>query len=133
MQRHHDVLHRPADEEKPSAAYQVPVWLSDTIRRLLDEYEAGGRELPYYEHALMVIDERSDIEGRRVFDQDNTGFKAASNAVKGRLVPDDDQYTLSVALLAELTQPEYEPRLQRQQCGRNRQERLCDRWPAKIL
>ena len=100
MQRHHDVLHRPADEEKPSAAYQVPVWLSDTIRRLLDEYEAGGRELPYYEHALMVIDERSDIEGRRVFDQDNKGFKAVSNAVKGRLIPDDDQYTLGVTLLS---------------------------------
>ena len=93
-------LHIRINTLLPSAAYQVPVWLSDTIRRLLDEYEAGGRELPYYEHALMVIDERSDIEGRRVFDQDNKGFKAVSNAVKGRLIPDDDQYTLGVALLS---------------------------------
>ena len=84
----------------PSAAYQTPVWLSDTIRRLLDEYESGGHSLPYYRDALMVIEERSDIEGRRVFDQDNKGFKAVSNAIKGRLIPDDDQYTLGVALLS---------------------------------
>ena len=84
----------------PSAAYQTPVWLSDTIRRLLDEYESGGHSLPYYRDALMVIEERSDIDGRRVFDQDNKGWKAVSNAVKGRLIPDDDQYTLGVALLS---------------------------------
>ena len=84
----------------PSAAYQTPVWLSDTIRRLLDEYESGGHSLPYYRNALMVIDERSDIEGRKVFDQDNKGFKAVSNAVKGRLIPDDDQYTLGLVLLS---------------------------------
>ena len=84
----------------PSAAYQTPVWLSDTIRRLLDEYESGGHSLPYYRAALMVIEERSDIEGRRVFDQDNKGYKTISNAIKGRLIPDDDQYTLGVALLS---------------------------------
>ena len=84
----------------PSAAYQTPVWLSDTICRLLDEYESGGHSLPYYRDALMVIEERSDIEGRRVFDQDNKGFKTVSNAIKGRLIPDDDQYTLGVALLS---------------------------------
>ena len=93
-------LHIRLNTLLPSAAYQVPVWLSDTIRCLLDEYEAGGQSLPYYRDALMVIDERSDIEGRRVFDQDNKGFKAVSNAIKGRLIPDDDQYTLGVALLS---------------------------------
>ena len=84
----------------PSAAYQVPLWLSDTIRRLLDEYESGGRSLPYFENALMVIEEHSDIAGRRVFDQDNKGWKTISNAIKGRLIPDDDQYTLGVVLLS---------------------------------
>ena len=84
----------------PSAAYQVPLWLSDTIRRLLDEYESGGRSLPYYKNALMVIEEHSDIVGRKVFDQDNKGWKTISNAIKGRLIPDDDQYTLGVALLS---------------------------------
>ena len=84
----------------PSAAYQVPLWLSDTVRRLLDEYESGGQSLPYYKHAFMVIDEHSDITGRRVFDQDNKAWKSISNAIKGRLIPDDDQYTLGVALLS---------------------------------
>lgn len=91
-------LHIRLNTLLPSAAYQTPVWLSDTIRRLLDEYESGGHSLPYYRDALMVIDERSDIEGRRVFDQDNKGYKAVSNAIKGRLIPDDDQYTLGLVL-----------------------------------
>ena len=93
-------LHIRINTLLPSAAYQVPVWLSDTIRRLLDEYESSGRSLPFYNNALMVIDEHSDIIGRRVFDQDNKGWKCISNAIKGRLIPDDDQYTLGVALLS---------------------------------
>ena len=84
----------------PSVAYQTPLWLSDTIRRLLDEYESGGHGLPYYRNALMVIEEHSNVAGRRVFDQDNKGWKSISNAIKGRLIPDDDQYTLGVALLS---------------------------------
>lgn len=51
----------------------------------------------------MVIDEHSAIEGRHIFDQDNKGWKAVSNAFKGRLFPDDDQYTLSIALLSTKT------------------------------
>ena len=93
-------LHITLNTLLPSAAYQVPVWLSDTVRRLLDDYESGGRVLPYFHHALMVIDERSDVAGRRVYDQDNKGFKVISNALKGRVFPDDDQYTLGVALLS---------------------------------
>lgn len=93
-------LHIKINTLLPSAAYQVPVWFSDTIRRLLDEYESSGRSLPFYNNALMVIDEHSDIIGRRVFDQDNKGWKCISNAIKGRLIPDDDQYTLGIALLS---------------------------------
>ena len=84
----------------PHCRYQTPAWLTDTIRRLLDDYESGGSVLPYYEQALLVIDEHADIADRRVFDQDNKGWKAVSNALKGRLIPDDDQYTLNVALLS---------------------------------
>ncbi|MCM1148855.1 MAG: hypothetical protein NC319_02045 [Butyricicoccus sp.] len=67
--------------------------------RLLDEYENGGSVLPYYKQALIVIDEHSDVPRRKVYDQDNKGWKAISNAIKGRLIP-DDQYTLGVALLS---------------------------------
>ena len=93
-------LHIRINTLVPSATYQTPVWFSDTIRRLLDEFERGGRSLPYFKRALMVIDEHSDVTGRRAFDQDNKGYKSISNAVKGRLFPDDDQYTLGLVLLS---------------------------------
>lgn len=84
----------------PHCRYQSPEWLSDTIRRLLDDYESKGGRLPFFHRAMLVIDEHSAIDGRQIFDQDNKGWKAISNALKGRLFPDDDQYTLSVSLLA---------------------------------
>ena len=49
---------------------------------------------------MMVIEEYSNIQSRRIFDQDNKGWKSVSNAIKGWLIPDDDQYTLSVSLLS---------------------------------
>lgn len=88
----------------PHCRYQTPNWFSDTIRRLLDGYEACGKELPFYKRALLAIDEHTAIEGRHIFDQDNKGWKAVSNAIKGRLVLDDDQHTLSVALLSTAAQ-----------------------------
>lgn len=88
----------------PHCRYQPPLWLTDSILRLLDEYEMTGQKLLRYPRALLVIEEFCGIRGRRVFDQDNKGWKAVSNAVKGRLVPDDDQHCLSVALLSTLSE-----------------------------
>ncbi len=96
----YDWLHLRLNTLLPHCRFQTPNWLTDTIGRLLDSYEAQGRKLPHYERAMLVIDEHSGIEGRHIFDQDNKGWKAVSNAIKGRLIPDDDQYTLSVALLS---------------------------------
>ena len=84
----------------PHCRFQPPEWLSDTIRRLLDEYEAQGCKLPFFNRALLVIDEHTGTRGRHIFDQDNKGYKAVSNAIKGRLIPDDDQHTLGLALLS---------------------------------
>ena len=84
----------------PHCRYQTPNWLSDTIHRLLKQYEAAGGSLPRYERAMMVIEEYSNIKNRHIFDQDNKGWKAVSNAIKGWLIPDDDQYTLSLSLLS---------------------------------
>lgn len=95
-------LHIRLNTLLPHCRYQTPAWLSDTIRRLLDGYEADGNQLPYYRsRALLVIDEHSDIGGRKVYDQDNKGWKAVCNALKGRAIPDDDQYTLAVALVSK--------------------------------
>lgn len=96
----YDWLHICVRTLLPSSRYRTAEWFSDTIRRILDGYEQTGKRLPFYRQALLVIEERSEISGRRVFDQDNKGWKAVSNAIKGRLIPDDDQYTLGVALLS---------------------------------
>ncbi len=94
-------LHIQLNTLLPHCRYQSPEWLSDTIRRLLDEYESGGSKLPFFRKAMLVIDEHCGIDGRHIFDQDNKGYKAVSNAIKGRLIPDDDQYTLTLALLSK--------------------------------
>ena len=94
-------VHMQLDTLLPHCRFQTPGWLSDTVKRLLDRYEAEGIPLPYYRNgALLAIDERSDISGRHIFDQDNKGWKAVSNALKGRIIPDDDQYSLAIALLS---------------------------------
>ncbi len=93
-------LHIQLNTLLPHCRYRPSEWLSDTIRRLLDEYESGGSKLPYFKHAMLVIDEHCGIKGRHIFDQDNKGWKVVSNAIKGRLIPDDDQHTLSLALLS---------------------------------
>ena len=93
-------LHIQLNTLLPHCRYQTSDWLSDTIRRLLDEYESGGSELPFFKEAMLVIDEHCAVMGRHIFDQDNKGYKAVSNAIKGRLIPDDDQHTLALALLS---------------------------------
>lgn len=92
-------LHITINTLLPHCRYQSPNWLSDTIRRLLDSYEACGKELPFFERAMLIIDEHTAMEGRHIFDQDNKGWKAVSNAIKGRLIPDDDQH---IVLLDEI-------------------------------
>ena len=93
-------LHITLNTLLPHCRYQPPEWLSDTIRRLLNEYESSGCKLPFFNRALLVIDEHTGSKGRHIFDQDNKGWKAVSNAIKGRLIPDDDQHTLGLALLS---------------------------------
>lgn len=97
-------LHIQINTLLPHCRFQTPVWLSNSISKLLNEYEVAGNKLPIYEHALLVIDEHSNINGRHIFDQDNKGWKAISNAIKGRLVPDDDQYSLGVALISTMSE-----------------------------
>ena len=98
-----DWLHISLNTLLPHCRFQSPNWLTDTIRRLLNHYEAQGKPLPRYKRALLVIDEHSSIGGRHVFDQDNKGWKAVSNALKGRVIEDDDQYTLNVALVSKMS------------------------------
>ena len=85
----------------PHCRYQTPAWLIDTLRRMLDDFEASGGVVPCFRNgAALFIDEWSDVSGRHIYDQDNKGWKAVSNALKGRVFPDDDQYSLGVMLLS---------------------------------
>lgn len=93
-------VHIRLDTLLPHCRYQVPTYISDTITRLLDTFGQSGGKLPYYEKALLVMDEHCSRKTRTVFDQDNKGWKAIPNAIKGVLVPDDDQFTLELALLS---------------------------------
>ena len=93
-------LHIRLDTLLPHCRFQSPGYLADTITRLLDGFVENGRRLPYYKKAMLVMDEHCSCESRTVYDQDNKGWKAVPNALKGRLFPDDDQFSLGVALLS---------------------------------
>lgn len=93
-------LHIELNALLPNCRFQTPAYLSDTITRLLDEYEARGRLLPRFEEAILIIDEHCDIGSRMVYDQDNKGWKAVPNVLKNRVIKDDDQFSLSVALIS---------------------------------
>lgn len=93
-------VHIRLDTLLPHCRYQVPTYISDTITRLLDTFGQSGGKLPYYEKALLVMDEHCSCANRAVYDQDNKGWKAVPNALKGRLFPDDDQFSLGIALLS---------------------------------
>ena len=59
-------LHITLNTLLPHCRFQPPEWLSDTIRRLLDEYEAQGCKLPFFNRALLVIDEFTGAKGRHI-------------------------------------------------------------------
>ena len=94
-------LHIQLNTLLPHCRFAPPLWLTDTITRLLDQYKGRRGKLPMLDHALLVIEELCDVDSRQVYDEDNKGWKAVSNAIKGRLVADDDQFSLSVCLLAQ--------------------------------
>jgi hypothetical protein len=94
-------LHIRLDALLPNCRFGSAGYITDTVTRLLDEYERRGRALPRFSEALLVIEEHCDMKSRKAFDQDNKAWKAIPNALKGRLFPDDDQFTLGIALLSE--------------------------------
>ena len=93
-------LHIELNALLPNCRYKTPDYLADTITRLLDGYEGRWRRLPRHDKAMLIIDEHCDIDSRMVYDQDNKGWKAVPNALKNRVIKDDDQFSLSVALLS---------------------------------
>lgn len=84
----------------PHCRFKTSAYLSDTITRLIAEFRARGGRVPFFRRAILIIDEHCDVENRQVYDQDNKGWKAIPNALKGLVVEDDDQQSLELALLS---------------------------------
>lgn len=82
----------------PHCKYKNNTYLFDTLKRLLEEFE---KPLPKFDKAFMAIVEYCDYDSRRVYDQDNKGWKMIANAVKGRLIEDDNQFQLSIGLFSK--------------------------------
>lgn len=95
-------LHITLNTLLPHCRFKTPAYLSDTITRLVQGHQAEGKRIPFFRKALLVIDEHCDAQNRQVFDQDNKGWKAIPNALKGLVVEDDDQQSLELALLSTL-------------------------------
>ena len=94
-------VHMKINTLLPHCRYQSPEWLSDTIRYLLTKYMTVTDLHVRFKRMMLVIDEHSNIHDRHVFDQDNKGWKAVSNALKGLVIEDDDQYHMSVVLMSQ--------------------------------
>lgn len=92
-------IHVELDNLLPHCQYESSEYLHDTLLRLLREC-AERHELPRYKKTMLIIEERSDITARKVFDNDNKGWKVIPNALKGLVIDDDDQYSLEIALLS---------------------------------
>lgn len=93
-------VHMQIDTLLPHCRYLPAAWLTDTVRQLLTAYMQRTNFRLHFRQMLLVIDEHSDVNGRHVFDQDNKGWKAVSNALKGLVIDDDDQYHLSVHMMS---------------------------------
>ena len=64
-------LHIQLNALLPNCRFASPLWITDTITRLLDRLERRNGKLPLLEEALLMIDEHCDIAARQVYDQDN--------------------------------------------------------------
>lgn len=95
-------LHIILNSLLPHCKYKTPQYLSDTLSRMLTNFKDNGGRLPYFKKATLIIDEHCDIKNRQVYDEDNKGWKAIPNALKGLVVVDDDQFSLEICLISTL-------------------------------
>ena len=85
----------------PSVKYKTTNYIGDTISQLVKNYDG---ELPYYDNAFLAIVEYCNFENHNSLDNDNKGWKMIPNALKGRVIADDNQFILSVGLFAKISE-----------------------------
>jgi len=95
-----DWLHLRLEMTLPSERNHAEVKrLSNTVTNLLNCHSGYLGYLPAYERAHVVIVEHKSIEDTAcAYDNDNKGYRAISNALKGRVFADDNQFTVSYGL-----------------------------------
>lgn len=82
----------------PSSKHKVTNYIGDTVSRLLKDYSG---DLPYFESAFLAIVDHCNNENHTSLDNDNKAWKMIPNAIKGRVIEDDNQFVLSIGLFAK--------------------------------
>ena len=82
----------------PSGKYKMTSYIGDTVSRLLRNY---GTELPYFDTAFLGIIEYCNDENHNSLDNDNKCWKMIPNALKGKVINDDNQFILSIGLFGK--------------------------------
>ena len=93
-------LHIKLNTLLPNCRFKTYRYVLDTLTRLL---EVCDKPLPMFEHAFLAIVEHCDYENREVYDQDNKSWKMIPNAIKGRMVKDDEQFRLDIGLFSKMS------------------------------
>lgn len=81
-----------------NARHRTTGYIENSILELLKQWRGSGGVLPWYRHAFVIIAEHTDRKGGNIYDPDNREWKAVTNALKGVLFEDDDQFTVSLIL-----------------------------------
>ncbi len=84
----------------PNCRHRISGYIGDTIGRLISSY---GGQLPYFDTAFMAIVEYCNNERHIALDNDNKGWKMIPNALKGRIIKDDNQFILSMGLFTKIS------------------------------
>lgn len=84
----------------PNCRFKTNSYIQDTLRRLIGECE---QKLPMFDKAFLAIVEYCNYENREVFDQDNKSWKMIPNAIKGRVIKDDEQFRLDIGLFSKMS------------------------------
>ena len=97
---HDGWLHITLNTLLPNCRYKTSGYVGDTLCRLMHSYDG---DLPYFETAFLAIVEYCNSENHNALDNDNKGWKMIPNALKGRVIEDDNQFVLSIGLFAKLS------------------------------
>ena len=93
-------LHIKLNTLLPNCRYKNNSYIQYTLTRLLEECD---KPMPMFDNSFLAIVEYCDYDNREVYDQDNKSWKMIPNAIKGRVVKDDEQFRLDIGLFSKIS------------------------------